>query len=447
MKSKKGICIVLLMSMLVVVFYTSTAISQKKRFEGVTLNWAMYPCADLEAAKKLILEFEKKFGAKVNIIETPHIKMYEKQMLSATAGSSDLDIYAYTSCWAPPFVGAGYVVPLEQFLNETRGDPGIQDIIPSMLDHCTYNGKLYGFPVYGDVFVLAYRKDLFEEAGIEPPKTYEEYIRVCKRMEKDRDGDGRVDFWGAIKPRYRDDSIVNDWQNFLGMYEWDVIRGQKGGDLPPMKDDPSKYFHPVFNQGRGIEATQFMVDLYKKYKIYPPGVLNMSYFAAFECFGKGDTAMYIVYGDQCPDLVTTEVKDEIEFALVPTRKGVRRCHGGGWMISVSAFSRHKFAAYKLLEWIYGEKNARKLAFYGATPTRYSSLRNPELQEKFRWYPQMLAMMPYRKQVPSFPEWHECTTILAGYLQEVHLGTHSVKQGLDIAARKIDKVLKRAGYYK
>jgi ABC-type glycerol-3-phosphate transport system substrate-binding protein len=51
--------------------------------------------------------------------------------------------------------------------------------VPSTLDALSVGGKLYGLPYNTNARVLLYRKDLFEQFGLEVPKTWDEYVKTA----------------------------------------------------------------------------------------------------------------------------------------------------------------------------------------------------------------------------------------------------------------------------
>jgi multiple sugar transport system substrate-binding protein len=51
--------------------------------------------------------------------------------------------------------------------------------VPSTLKALTVDGKVYGIPYNTNARVLLYRKDLFQEYGLEVPKTWDEYIKTA----------------------------------------------------------------------------------------------------------------------------------------------------------------------------------------------------------------------------------------------------------------------------
>ena len=70
------------------------------------------------------------------------------------------------------FVEGGYFMDL-------TGQQGLENVLPILVDECTVNGGVYGFPIDAQVKGTFYNKKLFEEAGIEVPQTKTEFLAAC----------------------------------------------------------------------------------------------------------------------------------------------------------------------------------------------------------------------------------------------------------------------------
>ncbi len=53
---------------------------------------------------------------------------------------------------------------------------------PSALGLCTFNEKVYGYPTAFNVIGVYYKKDLFDKYGIQVPKTFDEFEKVCATL-------------------------------------------------------------------------------------------------------------------------------------------------------------------------------------------------------------------------------------------------------------------------
>jgi len=64
--------------------------------------------------------------------------------------------------WMPDLANAGALEPLDPYVDKYGYRDELQKIAPTYRDNqMTVNGKIYGFPDDGDVFVMYYRKDIF----------------------------------------------------------------------------------------------------------------------------------------------------------------------------------------------------------------------------------------------------------------------------------------------
>ena len=80
-------------------------------------------------------------------------------------------IFTYIPSWMPDLVRAGALENLDPLVDKFGYRDELKDIAPAYRDNqMTVNGKIYGFPDDGDVMLLYYRKDIFED-----PKMMEEF--------------------------------------------------------------------------------------------------------------------------------------------------------------------------------------------------------------------------------------------------------------------------------
>jgi multiple sugar transport system substrate-binding protein len=250
-----------------------------------------------EKYKEVFSGFEK-YGFKVIVEQVPWVNYLEKAQLAVQSKVSPYDVINANVEWVlPSYVMSDAVMPLNEFIEKDPID--YNDFLSITLDNVFWpkdskykptgtfrdwqNGLLYGIPSLSDTTPLSYRRDWFEEAGIEgTPKNWEEFLDVCQKMTKDIDGDGTPDRYGYAFASIPEGGQLTDyWMLFV--YSW-------GADLL------DENFQPAFNNQNGIEATQFMADLLHKHKVVPPGVLTYGIPQAFDAFKKGITAMTSQWG-------------------------------------------------------------------------------------------------------------------------------------------------------
>lgn len=177
------------------------------------------------------------------------------------------------------YAEAGCLVDLSKYISEEQ-KAGYN---ASVLDYCTYDGKLVGIPFGAADSLMFYNKDIFAAEGITKlPETWEEMIDVAQKCTKDTDGDGQIDQWGLLLktcPR------CDMWQGVTyiqqsGANLWNETRDNIG-----------------FNNEAGIRGLQLYADLFNKYKVVPPIDTFSSEEEEKSAFYDGHIAMW-------PDQVT-----------------------------------------------------------------------------------------------------------------------------------------------
>ena len=97
--------------------------------------------------------------------------MFTKIMQEYRAGTGAYDALNVVPAWMPDLVQAGALEVLDPYVDKYGFRDELQKIAPAYRDNqMMVDGKIYGFPDDGDVFVFYYRKDIFAD-----PKLQEEF--------------------------------------------------------------------------------------------------------------------------------------------------------------------------------------------------------------------------------------------------------------------------------
>ncbi len=75
------------------------------------------------------------------------------------------------------------LVPLDDLFDKYADEYGLNDISESMRTGMSYDGKLYALPMQAQMFVMAYRADVFEDLGLEVPTTFDEMITAAEAIQ------------------------------------------------------------------------------------------------------------------------------------------------------------------------------------------------------------------------------------------------------------------------
>ena len=103
---------------------------------------------------------------KINLTYIPHAEMVAK-LAQAIASGDVPDLTGMDLIYGPQFEKAGQLVDVTDQIAKL---PEMKTVSPGHLQVATWEGKLYGVPLYADVSALFYNKDLFTQAGLDPNK-------------------------------------------------------------------------------------------------------------------------------------------------------------------------------------------------------------------------------------------------------------------------------------
>lgn len=106
---------------------------------------------------------------------------YAKIANSVKAGNAP-DVFNVEYPQLPDFVSQGAVQDISAHM-----DKGLKDkYLPQATELTTLGGKTWALPLDVAPQVFFYRKDVFEQAGIEPPKTWEDFRTAAEKIKKEQ---------------------------------------------------------------------------------------------------------------------------------------------------------------------------------------------------------------------------------------------------------------------
>ena len=89
--------------------------------------------------------------------------------------------------WA--LIRNGEILPLDDYLDGPSWDGDRTwraSFLPGSLDRYEYEGKIYGIPFLYSVYAVWYNKNMFEEHGWVPPRTWDEFFALCEQIPRSR---------------------------------------------------------------------------------------------------------------------------------------------------------------------------------------------------------------------------------------------------------------------
>lgn len=286
----------------------------QQRFDGITLRVTglKYPIGNaFEAHAKT---FEQQTGVKI-IFETVDFgDVYDTIAADYKTGENRYDVIIHTPIWLPDFVNANYLADLTE---RVQADTALawDDITPFFQKYGgTYNDNIYAVPVDGDYYMLYYRSDLLEEAGLNPPATWDEYLTTAAQLHgKDLNQDGTPDY-GSCLPKKA---------NHVGWWAFWSIAGsylQSNGTNQGGFFD-TETMAPLTNNPAFARA----LDVYKATGEYgPPEELNHSMDDTRALFIAGRCALTMDHGNMGTLTIApqSQVVDQVATTILPGSRQV-----------------------------------------------------------------------------------------------------------------------------
>lgn len=129
--------------------------------------------------KQVCDEYEKQTGIKLEIEKPDHAKYYEKVTLSF-ASEEPADIIEMGSTYYPELANSGALWDMTDAWNNTTSN--CKKIVDEdYVNALKINGHLYGFPMAAGNGPITYvRQDWLDEAGLDAPKDYNEFIEMLR---------------------------------------------------------------------------------------------------------------------------------------------------------------------------------------------------------------------------------------------------------------------------
>lgn len=335
----------------------SRAVEAAKQYSGTTLN-VLYEAGlqPLDPKNFTGPLWEELTGIKINVIESPVDQMFTKTMQAHMANSGAYDVINVIPNQLPDLALAGALEPLDDMVAKYDYAGELDAIAPVYRDNqMKVEGKIYGLPDDGDVLIMYYRKDLFEDAenkaafmekhGYElaPPTTWEQFSEI-----------GQF-FTDKYAPEIHGAGMLRAPGNAQYLFQERFrVEGGKFFDAETMKATVnSQVAVDIFNAM--LAENDFM----------PPGVEQWGFIEAFNAFLAGDIAMTISWppvgrwaagygkGTEALNWIPeTTVADTIGYALPP---GGRPELAVGFSLAVASSSANKEAAYLFAQWMNSEE--------------------------------------------------------------------------------------------
>ena len=349
--------------------------------------------AEGKAWEQVVQNFNKKYKGKYKVV-TEYIPRsgsgggYEDKVNAAITTNSLPDVITLDGPNTAAYAKSKVITPLDDYLK----DNNMEDVLDSIKQQGTYDGKFYAFGYSESNVGIYYNKKMFKEAGIDEsslptlkkPWTWDEFKAISKKL-KDHFKEAAIDF------------RLNSNDEMLP-YAYMPLIWSNGGRV--VNEDGTKA-EGYFNSKESTQAVQFIQDLVKE------GYTTVS--PVEKGFETGQYPMVLSGSWTIADL-QTNYKD-IDFGILPypvsnkTKKLVSP--SGSWQLAVTTKSNKKDAAAEFVKFATNTESSEILSLGNSVlPIRKSTIENikDKVSEPMRFLMEQNAATAHaRPVVVAYPQ--------------------------------------------
>jgi multiple sugar transport system substrate-binding protein len=373
-------------------------------------------------------EFEKLTGIKVVVEDYPEDPFRQKLAVEMSAKSKSVDVFTtgtmregrqfFTSGWY------GDLTPLVNDASATSAEWDKNDFIDAVWKAHQFGGKQVAVPVQANVQLLYYRKDLFDAAGLKPPKTLEELEAAAKRLHNPPSVYGFV-------ARGRKTQAPYTWSHWL--------YANGGSWLTPDGK-------PGINSPAALAAVNQYVRLLRNYG--DPGITDNGPMEVQTHFLQGRAAMIldaVSWAGLFSDPQKSKVAGKWDGALAPPGPAGATYELWAWSLAMSPFSEKQKAAWLFMQWATSKEMQKPLHLRSFPMPRKSLWTDPEWKSKLQpgYYEAAMTQVQSARPIghPPFVASPEVTDVVGIAINNALAGKDA-KSEMDAAAKKVAEILEK-----
>jgi multiple sugar transport system substrate-binding protein len=201
----------------------------------------------IDAGKALVAQFNQEHpDITVTYRSVPWTNWYQTFLTAIGSGTAP-DISTGAGYQAVQLYDQDAILPIDDVISQLKADGKLDDFLPKTVDILKYKDHYVALPWAIDIRVWYYRKDLLEQAHVQPPGTWQELKTAAQTLTN-----SKADQYGLVACG---DTLGSHWLFTLML--------NNGGGLF------TKDGKPDLGSERNLEALQFLSDLVKSQSVYP----------------------------------------------------------------------------------------------------------------------------------------------------------------------------------
>ena len=251
---------------------------------------------------------------------------FSEDTFTAIMGGGGPDISTFKLSAGKMYAANGLLADMTSYVDAWEDKDQIRDSIWQIMKDSTGNDQLNVLPWTLEPLYVYYRPSYFEQAGVEVPETFDEWLACIEACTMDTDGDGITDIYGY---GMRGGS---GGQEHLGSFLY--AYGADWNDLTTPE---------------AVEAYQAYLDIYNN-GWAPESAPNAGYAEIVDGFKSGLTAMFIHHIGSSNEWIEAFGDDVSAFVMPGSDKGQWTCTGDTQFV-VYEQCENKDAAFEFVKYM------------------------------------------------------------------------------------------------
>jgi multiple sugar transport system substrate-binding protein len=401
-----------------IVLYAAIAFSQ----QPVVLSMLM-PALDAASARVVVEEFEAQNpNIRLNLVEGPAASNLIEDLYTSSflLGDSPYDLVVMDVVWLPKFAAAGWLVDMTDQIPESE----LADFLPADLEGGKYQGRLYRLPFRTDAGLLYYRTDLLQQAGLQPPETFEDLLTAAQTIQEAGEAQ-----WGYVWQG-------RQYEGLVAMF-MEVLSGAGGFWVNP------ETLEVGLDRPETLEAIEFLRNTIAQ-GVSPSGVTTYQEDEARRLFQSGNVVFMRNWPYAYP--LGNEEGSAIQgrFDIKPMVHAPGQDGAGclgGWGLGISHTTPHPEEALQVVRFFAGPQGQKLTALAnGHLPTIRSLYNDPEIVAQYPYYPDLLQVLERGVLRPPVAQYAQASDILQRYLSAALTGRMNPEAAMSAAANETRRLL-------
>ncbi len=390
----------------------------------------------LGAFREIVQLYQQQTGNRVEIVGSPYGALLTRITNSLTAPESEFDIVILDEVWANQFYEGELVAALTDIDPGFAFDPGVLEYNwVTRWDHelgtNAETGTIYGVPINGNMQIMYYRTDLLEQAGFDPPQTWDDVFRIAEHFYDPPSMYGMVGR-ATGRPDFGYQAVLHSFDGYLLRYHADTQDWEIG-----------------INQPVALEALNLWLRLVREYS--PQDYASIGQAQMISLMQSGRIPIIYTVTAAAPNFdnpAASAVVGQVGATVVPGPEPGRHAPTTGiqpFAIPANLPAERQQAALAFLEWVIRPDVQLEFGRAGGIVTRQDAWEALARDPSFWWAQAVADSTPYARGQIRVTPGGRIFDSLEVLLRQVVAGDLTPQQTLQAAEREIREIMLDEGY--